>query len=330
MLVLPTIKNIYATASLRICILAVVALCAVATVAVAQTDPRTPEQRLERIERELLTMQRYVFQGQRGGAKAGALPPPAIMDEAAATNQELRLTQLEQALAELTGKIEQLQFQQQQSEQTMQRFMNDVEQRLNTPPSNPSSPPVPAVQNPVVPSPVVSPPPPSLPTAVAVPPADPSAVQNLTQMKPGENSAANVIAAAKNSTNAGAQQLYDQSLNELRRNDYVAAEKSLTQFLQQYPNDVLAENARYWLGESYYVRGQFKQAASAFLAGYQAFPKGAKAPDALLKLGMSLSQLNNIKEACQTFARLLSQHASADPATLDRAKSERQRLSCAN
>ena len=57
---------------------------------------------------------------------------------------------------------------------------------------------------------------------------------------------------------------------------------------QRYPNDPLAGNAQYWLGETYYVRKDYKNAAAAFAEGYQKYPKGPKAADDLLKLGMSL------------------------------------------
>ena len=75
-------------------------------------------------------------------------------------------------------------------------------------------------------------------------------------------------------------------------------------FVQRYPNDPLAGNAQYWLGETYYVRKDYENAATAFAEGYQKYPESGKAADNLLKLGMSLGNLGKKSEACSAFARL--------------------------
>ena len=74
--------------------------------------------------------------------------------------------------------------------------------------------------------------------------------------------------------------------------------RGFSAFLTQNPQDPLAENARYWLGETYYARGDYARAAEVFVEGYQTSKTGPKAPDTLLKLGMSLSSMGKKKEAC--------------------------------
>ena len=86
-------------------------------------------------------------------------------------------------------------------------------------------------------------------------------------------------------------QLYETAYGYLLQRDYGAAEAAFDEFLRRHPNDPLAGNAQYWLGESLYVRGQYRAAAGAFLKGYQTYARSAKAPESLLKLAMSLQRL---------------------------------------
>ncbi len=84
----------------------------------------------------------------------------------------------------------------------------------------------------------------------------------------------------------------------------------------------------YWLGETYYVRGDYQKAAVAFAEGFQTYPDSAKAPDNLLKLGMSLASLGSTQAACGTFTVLLDRYADAPATILSRAQRESQRLGC--
>ena len=89
--------------------------------------------------------------------------------------------------------------------------------------------------------------------------------------------------------------------------DYAGAEVAFKQVVASFPTDPLAANAQYWLGETYYVRGQYKNAADAFLKGYKKYKSGDKAPDTLLKLGMSLAELGQKDAACSTLDELKDQ-----------------------
>jgi len=123
-------------------------------------------------------------------------------------------------------------------------------------------------------------------------------------------------------------QQYDYAFALLSQANYPEAERALSAFLDSYPDDPLAGNAMYWLGETHYVRGQFRQAAVTFAEGYQRYPDNTKAPDNLLKLGKSLSSLGESPDACGTFDELLKRYPDAAANILQQARSERQRLSC--
>ena len=109
---------------------------------------------------------------------------------------------------------------------------------------------------------------------------------------------------------------------------YAEAESAFKQFIQKHPDGQLADNARYWLAETYYVRREYPEAASMFLESYQKAPSGSKAPDNLLKLGLSLSALQKKQEACVALDKLLRDHANADSRIRQRADQERSQLAC--
>jgi len=92
--------------------------------------------------------------------------------------------------------------------------------------------------------------------------------------------------------------------------------------------DPLAGNAQYWLGESLYVRGQYRAAAGAFLKGYQTYGKSAKAPENLLKLAMSLQRLGQKDAACSSYSELATKFPSAPTHVKNTAQTERQRAGC--
>jgi len=121
---------------------------------------------------------------------------------------------------------------------------------------------------------------------------------------------------------------YDYAFDILRKADYGRAEKALRIFLEVNPDDNLAGNAQYWLGETFYVRGDFEQAAVEFLSGYQAYPNGIKAPDNLLKLGLAMAQLGQSDGACTALSRLATEYPEANDTIRRRAQTERARLSC--
>ncbi len=143
-------------------------------------------------------------------------------------------------------------------------------------------------------------------------PPSPNQPQSLAALPPGTDAAS----------------LYNQGYGDLLRRDYAAAETAFRQLVKRYPNDPLAGKAQYWLGESYYVRGQFKDAADAFLKGYKTYQSGEKAPDTLLKLGMALAELGQKDAACSTLTEFGTRFPSADQLLRDQAKGELRKARC--
>lgn len=126
------------------------------------------------------------------------------------------------------------------------------------------------------------------------------------------------------------QDQYNYSFGLLQKRDFAAAESAFKQFMEKNADSPLAGNAMYWLGETYYVRENFRDAATTFLDAYTKYPKGAKASHSLLKLGLSLSALGKKEAACAALGELKQKFPDAEARILSRAATERKSLSCPN
>ncbi|HET6157885.1 MAG TPA: tol-pal system protein YbgF [Dongiaceae bacterium] len=122
---------------------------------------------------------------------------------------------------------------------------------------------------------------------------------------------------------------YEYATNLIQRGAYDQAEIALKSFVQQHPKDELTGNAQYWLGETYYVRNDFKNAAVAFAEGYQKYPNSQKAADNLLKLAMALGQQGQKENACVALKQLEKRYPDASANVKDRAVRAKKNYSCA-
>jgi tol-pal system protein YbgF len=165
------------------------------------------------------------------------------------------------------------------------------------------------------------------------PAATPSETQPATQATATESEAVvetAVVAppAAEAAIALSPQDQYTQAFGLLRQAKYDDATIALQAFVNQHPGDPLAANARYWLGETYYVRSEFVRAAEIFFEGYRTAPDGPKAPDTLLKLGMALGNLGKKPEACAAFTKLADEFPNASTNVRNTMERERLRNGC--
>ncbi len=122
--------------------------------------------------------------------------------------------------------------------------------------------------------------------------------------------------------------LYRKAYGELLSENYKAAEAAFRQFLALHPRDAFAGNAQFWLGEAQYARGNYRGAVDTYRESYKTYGKSERAPDALLKLAMSLAALGESREACSTFGELEAKYPDAPHALRDQAKAERAKAGC--
>jgi tol-pal system protein YbgF len=130
------------------------------------------------------------------------------------------------------------------------------------------------------------------------------------------------------STGGNPKQLYETAYGHLLQQDYGAAQAGFRDFLKNYPQDPLAPNALYWLGEAHFVQRNYADAAEAFDLVISAYGTSGKAADAQLKRGMSLAQLGKRQDACTSLRAVTSKYPSAPAHLKAKADSERQRIGC--
>ncbi|HTC51698.1 MAG TPA: tol-pal system protein YbgF [Steroidobacteraceae bacterium] len=116
------------------------------------------------------------------------------------------------------------------------------------------------------------------------------------------------------------QTAYNQAFDTLKSGKYAAAITAFQQFLQAYPQSSLADNAQYWLGESFYVTRDFQSAAAAFQTVLDRWPDSRKAPDALLKLGYTQAELQHTAQARATLTAVSTRYPGTDAANLAAAR----------
>lgn len=133
--------------------------------------------------------------------------------------------------------------------------------------------------------------------------------------------------ASTTSSDGSAETLYQGGYESLLGRRFGDAEGSFKMFVDRHRDHPLASDAHYWLGETYYVQGDYKQAAQSFLKGYRDYPDGRKAPDTLFKLALSLQQLEQTSQACSTFAEVAKKYPTAANVRNEALK-EMQRAGC--
>jgi len=229
------------------------------------------ETRIDRMEREMQTLSRSVYKGD--------VPPPQMgggVDNKKTAAMEMRLNQLEEQLRRLTGMIEENSYR-----------TRKLEEKINSK------------------------------AAISSSGAGTSQSMNSVQKTPLNNATVNSPALtvdntpyqlgtitnnkAATTTPAG---LYDQAFSFLQVKDYASAQNAFDGFIEKYPDHSLVENSKYWLGETYYARGDYQSASRSFARAFKDHPEGQKAPDVLLKLAMSLKAQDMREEACLTLAEI--------------------------
>ncbi|MDL2401224.1 tol-pal system protein YbgF [Rhizobium mayense] len=121
---------------------------------------------------------------------------------------------------------------------------------------------------------------------------------------------------------------YKAAYGHVLSGDYGVAEQEFRQYIDSYPNSARAADANFWLGEALYSQGKYNDAAKTFLNAHQKYGTSEKAPEMLLKLGMSLAALDNKDTACATLREVNKRYPKASKAVTNKVASEQKRLAC--
>ena len=157
----------------------------------------------------------------------------------------------------------------------------------------------------------------------------------ITQQTQSIDSAATVVtetfqAEEKILPSESPESQYEFATSFLKVGDYSTAERAFREFVQTNPEHKLAGNAQYWYAETFRIRQLYTDAASAYLEGYQKYPKGEKAPVNLLKLGVSMVQIGEKDQGCKMINGVEKQYPDANQSVIQKAKYESQKFECKN
>jgi len=284
--------------------------------------------RLQRLENEIETLNHAVYRG--GGAGASLATPGK--DTAALANAEIRIQQLESEIRDLRGQIEQQSHEIRKLNERMERLASDVTMRVDDLEKGVRRSNAAASQGSVNSN--------NRNTATSSASTQESSQassKNFTYssraaraQSDGQSQVLGTIGtgSSEDEPQDSAAALYENAFSLLKAANYEAAGTEFQSFLNSYPDHVLSSNAKYWLGETYYVRGNFERSARIFAEGFQSFPNSSKAPDYLLKLGMSLANMGKTEDACTALSQLEKEDYKNAGPVLRRAEQERSRLSC--
>lgn len=329
---------------------AVVGITSLGSLPVYAQDANMSRQ-VDQLRKDLDLLQRYVYRegtGAAGSAASSALSSGVDPSTPAAARQQVQINEIQRSATQLTGQIEQFDFRIRKIEDRLERLVSDIDFRLSQLEGGAVS--GNGANGAVAPL-AVGQPNNTAPTGNSVASSELGGaasgeainergtklfgvIENEGQPPQipsgptGTSAPASQTQSAALSTGTPEEQ-YREAFGLLRKQDFPAAEAALSSFVSSHPNDPLAGNAQYWLGETFYVRGEFENAAIAFTEGFQTYPDSTKAPDNLLKLGMSLANLGKNEDACTAFGHLIDNFPNASNVVLDRARQERKNRGCA-
>jgi len=128
--------------------------------------------------------------------------------------------------------------------------------------------------------------------------------------------------------NKAPEKQYEFATSFLKVGDYNMAGRAFREFVIANSKHKLAGNAQYWYAETFRIRQLYTDAASAYLEGYQKYPKGEKAPINLLKLGVSMVQIGEKEQGCKMIKGVEKQYPKANQSVLQKAKYESKKFEC--
>ncbi len=128
--------------------------------------------------------------------------------------------------------------------------------------------------------------------------------------------------------NKPTEEQYDFAVSFMKIGDYETAEFALKEFIEKNKDHDLAGSAQYWYGETFRIRQLYSDAATAYLDGYQNYPKSKKAPDNLLKLGITMVQLGEKDQGCKMISGIKKEYPKANKSVLQKAQYEQKKFKC--
>lgn len=271
--------------------------------------------RIEKMERDMMLLQRQI--ARSGGSAGDSSAQPTVGGYA---EIEVRLSNMEEQIRSLLGKIEENDFQIRKLSENLEKLQQDSEFRfgeLENPKNALSS--QKSFDS-------------SKNTTEDIGQERKPLPQNTDSLSVSDTetdeSEENTYTEEVQTDFATPREHYNYAFRMLNQTKYDQAAEIFMDFIKKYPKDKLVGNAYYWRGETFYIRRDYINAADSFRQGFEEMPNGPKAPDNLLKLAMTLSALNRNKESCIVLGQVITKFGSSSQAVQQKAKQERQRIGC--
>ena len=260
---------------------AAIGLCALfASPALAQRQQASPEQRLERLERQLLQMQRQVFPKGRPADTAGFTDEPAATQSSVVSLAQ-RLDSLERQMADLVRLSEENAGRLRSFESDLEAVRMDQRERFD------------ALDRKIAAA-----------AAAAVEPAV-AADPNVSSISPGPSAQPNSTAQLSATPGEDAGEIaYTEGFRLWEAGRYDTAIQSLRGFVSAFPKHRRVSFANNLVGRAMLDKGDARGAVQAFVANYRGNPAGERAPDSLYYLGQAFMKLGQPAQACNAYSEL--------------------------
>lgn len=239
-------------------------------------------------------------------------------DPSSAAAAEIRFQQLEKEIRRLTGIVEQQNYEIRRLRAELLKAVGDLEVRVNDLEGGKTA-------SPAEPK--------DAGEGLKIKPSDITAIN--TNLQPNPLESVQTLGTINKSPDTGkvsskdaAPRAYEHAYGFIKQRDFANAEKAFAKFMLDFPNSPLVSNAKYWYGETFYVRGSYEKSARIFAEGYKQFPKGSKAASNLLKLGMALSGMGKNDDACVAYKQLKRDYSKSSVPVVKRAQTEMKRINC--
>ena len=277
------------------------------------------------ITKDLKTLEKAVYQKSDVSMSSNSNSLKSDnLNEDIMTKHLLKLNEIEDQFRELTNKFEEVNFKLDKLSSRVTKIQSDNQLRFSDLENGSTS----ASQVQKIPLPGSS-----KPNDLGANPGYQSSSLPKQQSINSVESAQTVIAEEPESTESllpdkKPEEQYEFAVSFMKIGDYETAELALKEFINKNKDHDLAGSAQYWYGETFRIRQLYSDAASAYLDGYQNYPKSKKAPDNLLKLGVTMVQLGEKDQGCKMILGLKKEYPKASKSVLQKAQYEQKKFKC--
>jgi len=286
--------------------------------------------KLEKIQKDIQTLEKAVY------TKNVNLPSDNILLNEALTKQLSKISELEKQIQQMTQRYEENSYQLQQLTDKLNKVSNDNQLRLQQLENNKFASDKVSSPKQVIEEKKISPPKISNQNVLNKEEVEEANTDEDNSLKDKSVNTESIKlkekpnkAQAKILPKASAAERYKFAMNIMKSGDFEKAEIAFKEFVDAHAKHELAGSAQFWYGETFYIRQLYEDAAVAFLDGYQKYPNSPKAPENLLKLGVTLAELGETEQGCKMIANLKKAYPKTDASILQKSSYEKKRFNCA-